>query len=87
VTKTFKNIISTERTAKNQLGKTSLDLNEARDDGVSDGSGISYTICKQCAPRSRQKTTSTLSFFTGRMLFLMPNQQRQSTEGITVYNN
>jgi len=26
-------------------------------------------------------STSPLSFFTGRMLFLPPNQQRQSTEG------
>jgi len=37
-------------------GKTSLDLNEARGDGVWDGSGISWTICKQSAPRSRQIT-------------------------------
>jgi len=35
------------------------------------------TICT-----SRQ--TDTSQFFTGRMLFLTPNQQRQSTEGITV---
>jgi len=27
-------------------------------------------------------STSPLSFFTGRMPFLLPNQQRQSTEGI-----
>jgi len=26
-------------------------------------------------------STSPLSFFTGRMPFLLPNQQRQSTEG------
>ena len=38
-----------------QKGKTSLDLNEARDDGVLGCSGISGTICKQSAPRSRQK--------------------------------
>jgi len=25
--------------------------------------------------------TSSLNFFTGLMLFLMPNQQRESTEG------
>ena len=43
------------------------------------GSGISWAVCK-CAPRSRQKTMP-LSFFTGRMPFLPPNQQRQSTEG------
>jgi len=42
---------------------------------------VSWTICKQSAPRSRQITTPTPhhSIFTGRMLFLTPNQQ--STEG------
>jgi len=66
-----------------QKGKPSLDLNEARDDGVLGYSGISWTICKQSAPRSRQLTTPTPhhSIFTDRMLFLMPNQQCQSTEG------
>ena len=46
------------------------------------GSGISWTICKS-APRSRQTTTPAphQCFFTGRMPFLPPNQQRQSTEG------
>ena len=39
--------------------------------GFRDGSGISWTICKQSAPRS---------IYTGRMLFLTPNQQCQSTE-------
>ena len=51
-----------------------------------DGSGISWTICKQSAPRPRQITTPTPhhSIFTDRMLFLVPNQQRQSTEGSVV---
>jgi len=46
-------------------------------------SGISWTMCKQSAPRSGQATTPTPhhSIFTGRMLFLMPNQQCQSNEG------
>ena len=46
------------------------------------GSGISWAICKS-APRSRQITTPAPrhSVFTGRMPFLSPNQQRQSTEG------
>ena len=44
------------------------------------GSGISWDICKS-APHSRQITAPPLSFFTGRMPFLPPNQQRQSTEG------
>jgi len=46
------------------------------------GSGISWAICKS-APCSWQITTpaSHRSFFTGRMPFLLPNQQCQSTEG------
>ena len=47
------------------------------------GSGISWAICKS-ASRSRQITMPVLrhsKFFTGRMPFLPPNQQRQSTEG------
>ena len=47
--------------------------------------GINRTICKQSAPCSRQVTTPAPhhSVFTGRVLFLMPNQQCQSTEGPT----
>ena len=46
------------------------------------GSGISWAVCKS-AHGSRQITTpaSHHSVFTGRMPFLPPNQQRQSTEG------
>ena len=49
------------------------------------GSSISLAICKS-APCSRQTTTPALHhcFFTGRMPFLLPNQQRQSTEGSVV---
>ena len=49
------------------------------------GSGISWAICKS-APRSRQITTPVPhhSVFTGRMPFLLPNQQHQSTEGTVV---
>jgi len=51
--------------------------------GVWDGIGIRRTIHKQSAPRSGQITTTTPhhSAFTGRMLFLTPNKQRQRTEG------
>ena len=45
--------------SRSQKGKTSLDLNETRDDGVWGCSGISWTICKQSAPRCRQITTPT----------------------------
>ena len=46
------------------------------------GSGISWAICKS-APRSREITMPAPhhSVFTGRMPFLPPSQQRQSTEG------
>ena len=48
------------------------------------GSGISWATCKS-AHRSRQITMPAphppLKFFTGQMPFLLPNQQRQSTEG------
>jgi len=46
------------------------------------GSGISWAMS---APSSRQITTQhhTTQVFTGRMPFLPPNQQRQSTDGNT----
>jgi len=57
------------------------------------GSGISWAICKS-APCSSQIPTPAppTLFFTGRMPFLPPNQQRQSTEGkmtsiIILYNS
>jgi len=51
------------------------------------GSGISWARCKS-APRSTQITMPAPHHsFTGWMPFLPPNQQRQSTEGITNTNN
>jgi len=45
------------------------------------GSSISWSICKS-APLSRPpRQHPTTQFYTGRMPFLPPNQQRQSTEG------
>jgi len=47
-------------------------------------SGISWAICKT-APRSRQITTPAAHhsvFFTGRMPFLPPNQQRQCFDAV-----
>jgi len=46
-------------------------------------SGISWTICKSFAAHTRQITTPVPhhSVFTGRMPFLLPNQQCQSIEG------
>jgi len=50
------------------------------------GNGIHWAICKS-APCSRQITTPAphRSVFTGRMPFLLPIQQHQSTEGIFLY--
>ena len=50
------------------------------------GSGISWAICKS-VPHFRQitKPAPTTQFFTGRMPFLPPNQQRQSIEGNRVF--
>jgi len=77
--------------SQHQKGKTSMDFNKARDDGVLGWQwhqlNNMQTIC--IAPdgaiqsaRSRETTTPTPHhpIFTGQMLFLMPNQQRQSTE-------
>ena len=83
-TRLFNGLFSgTTQVSRNQKGKTNLDLNVARNDGILGCSGISWTICKQPAPRSRQITTSTPhhSIFTGRMLFLTTNQQYHGIEG------
>jgi len=64
-----------------QKGKTGLDLNEARDDGVLGCSGISWTICKNLhlAP-DNHIDTSSLNFYRPDVL-PDANQQCQSTEG------
>ena len=69
--------LTTTQVSQYQKGKTNL-----QQETVS-GSGISWAICKS-APCSRQITTPApyhSVFFTGRMPFLPPNQQHQSTEG------
>ena len=64
---------------QNHKGKTSLDLLEQE---IVSGCGICWAICK-CAPHPRHITMPAChhSVFTGRMPFLPPNQQHQSTEG------
>ena len=70
--------VSRYQKGKNQEGKTNLDLLEQE---TVSGSGICWAICKS-APHPRQpRQNPTTQFFTGRMPFLPPNQQRQSTEG------
>jgi len=63
-----------------QKGKTNLDITEARD---SEWQWHQMGHMNVCTSLQTDNHTSTppLQFFTGRMPFLPPNQQRQSTEG------
>jgi len=76
----------TTQVSRYQKGKTNLDFTGARDSETVSGSGISTSL-----QRDNHASTSLLSFFTGQMPFLPPNQQRQSTEGsyayLNIYNN
>ena len=64
-----------------QKGKTNLDFTEARD---SEWQWHQLGRMQVCTSLQKDNLASTplLFFFTGRMPFLPPNQQRQSTEGI-----
>jgi len=67
-----------------QKGKTNLDFTEARDSEWQWHQLVHMQVCT-LLHTDNHASTPPLSFFTGRMPFLPPNQQRQSTEGtITV---
>jgi len=89
---TFNGLFSrTTWVSRYQEGKTSLDLNERRNDGVSGWQWHQLDHMQTVCTSLQTETTPTPyhSMFTGRMLFLTPNQQRQSTEGsrnMHVYN-
>ena len=69
----------TTRVSWYQKGKTNLDLLEQE---TVSGSDINWAICKSATcPRHRTMPAYHHSVFTGRMPFLPPNQQHQSTEG------
>jgi len=71
-----------------QKNYVNLDFSEARDDGVAVASAGPYKIICTSLQTDNHTSTSSLNFFTGRMLFLTPNQQCQSTEGnYHVYKN
>jgi len=69
-------------------GKTSPDFTEARD-GEWQWQWHQLGHMQVCTSlqTDNHASTSPLSFFTGRMPFLPPNQQRQSTEGTSVLLN
>jgi len=66
---------------KNEEGKTNLDL--LAQETVS-GIGICWAICKY-ASQTDNHANIHHSVFTGRMPFLPPSQQCQSTEGTCVF--
>jgi len=65
-----------------QKGKTNLDLTEARDSEWQWHQPGHMQVCT-LLQTDNHTSTPLLMFFTGRMPFLPPNQQRQSTESCT----
>ena len=63
-----------------QKGKTNLDFTEARD-GEWQWHQLGYMQVCTSLQTHYHATTPPFKIFTGRMPFLQPNQQRQSTEG------
>ena len=61
-------------------GKTNLDFTEARDSEWHWHQLGHMQVCTSLQ-KDNHANTPPLSFFTGRVPFLPPNQQRQSTEG------
>ena len=66
-----------------QKGKTNLDFTEARDSGWQWHQLGHMQICTSL---QTDTPAPTIQIFTGRMPFLPPNQQRQSTEGNNYFN-
>jgi len=62
-----------------QKGKTNLDFNEARDSEWQ-WHQLGHMQASTLLQTDNHTSTPPLSFFTGRMPFLPPNQQRRSTE-------
>jgi len=63
-----------------QKGKINLDFSEAKDSEWQWHQLGHMQVCTSLQTDNHGSTTPLL-FFTGRMPFLPPNQQRQSTEG------
>jgi len=78
---TFNDPLSgTTRVSRYQKGKTNLDFTEARDSEWQWHQLGHRQVCTSLQT-DNHASTPPLSFFTGRMPFLPPNQQRRSTEG------
>ena len=61
-------------------GQTILDF-ESSDNGVEVASAGPYASHLYLVQTDNHASTSSLKFFMGRLLFLSPNQQRQSNKG------
>ena len=72
----------TTRVSRYQEGKTNLDFTGARDSEWQWHQLGHIQVCTSLQT-DNHANTSPLTFFTGQMPFLPPNQQRQSTEGTT----
>ena len=84
-THTFNGPLSgTTRVSRYQKGNTNRDFTEARD---SEWQWHQLDHMQVCISLQTDNHASTppLRFFTGRMPFLPPNQQRQSTEGVRLH--
>ena len=74
----------TTRVGRYQKGKTNLDFTEARDSEWQWHQPMDHMQVCTSLQTDSHTSTAPLSFFTGRMPVLPPNQQRQSTEGSIV---
>ena len=70
----------TTQVSQYQKGRTNLDFTEARDSEWQWHQLGHMQVCTSLQ-KDNHASTPPLSFFTGRMPFLPPNQQRQSTGG------
>ena len=73
----------TTQVSRYQKGKTNLDFTAARDSEWQWHQLGHMQVCTSLQT-DNHASTPPLGFFTGRMPFLPPNQQRQSTDGKTV---
>ena len=75
----------TTQVSRYQKGKTNLDFTEARDSEWQWHQLGHMQVCT-LLQTDNHDSTPPLCFFTGRMPFLPPNQQCQSTEGNMIYS-
>jgi len=71
----------TTQVSQYQKGKTNLDFTEGRDSEWQWHQLGYVQVCTSLQTDNHASTPPLLCFFTGRMPFLPPNQQRQSSEG------